>query len=359
MPISNAEREYIVGGVVDDLRNDGRGRLDYRQITIDLGVVPQSSGSARVRLGIIPRETPDVIVAAKADIGTPPKDNPTHGRIQCAVELSAIADVDYMGRGGETLGVELARALERSLTGQTTGGMGSLADAVAGERGADARVSKHGPGAALDMSTLGIQKGKTCWLLQCDGVVLTSDGSVLDALSIATKCALADAKIPKVTAVAGPDADDPAELELDDDPAACSKLDVSGVPLIVTCVGVGKFILIFVWAIRLTWFLLTGKSYHIVDATGDEEYAGRDDPSLAVAVDKWGRVRAAMMPNGDGGGGLDLGRMRAMTKTARECGAQLVEAIDTYLLTAKSGVRTLADEADEWERAEASDPPDA
>ena len=105
--------------------------------------------------------------------------------------------------------------------------------------------------------------------------------------------------------------------------------------------------------------MLTGKSYHIVDATGDEEYAGRDDPSLAVAVDKWGRVRAAMMPNGDGGGGLDLGRMRAMTKTARECGAQLVEAIDTYLLTAKSGVRTLADEADEWERAEASDPPDA
>ena len=339
MPISNAEREYIVGGVVDDLRNDGRGRLDYRQITIDLGVVPQSSGSARVRLGIIPRETTDVIVAVKADIGTPPKDNPTHGRIQCAVELSAIADVDYMGRGGETLGVELARALERSLTGQTTGGMGSLADAVAGERGADARVSKHGPGAALDMSTLGIQKGKTCWLLQCDGVVLTSDGSVLDALSIATRCALADAKIPKVTAVAGPDADDPAELELDDDPAACARLDISGVPLIVTCVGVGK-------------------SHHVVDATGDEEYAGRDDPSLSVAVDKRGRVRAAMS-TGEGGGGLDLGRMRAMTKTARECGAQLVEAIDNYLLTAKSGVRTLADEADEAERAEASDPPDA
>ena len=85
MPISNAEREYIVGGVVDDLRNDGRGRLDYRQITIDLGVVPQSSGSARVRLGIIPRETTDVIVAVKADIGTPPKDNPTHGRIQLSL----------------------------------------------------------------------------------------------------------------------------------------------------------------------------------------------------------------------------------------------------------------------------------
>ena len=76
MPISNAEREYIVGGVVDDLRNDGRGRLDYRQITIDLGVVPQSSGSARVRLGIIPRETTDVIVAVKADIGPLPRITP-------------------------------------------------------------------------------------------------------------------------------------------------------------------------------------------------------------------------------------------------------------------------------------------
>ena len=126
MPISNAEREYIIDGVDDDLRNDGRGRLDYRHVTIDLGVVPQSSGSARVRLGIIPSETTDVIVAVKADIGTPGKENPHHGRIQCAVELAATADVDYMGRGGETQGLELAKALERSLTGQTTGGMGSL-----------------------------------------------------------------------------------------------------------------------------------------------------------------------------------------------------------------------------------------
>lgn len=315
MPISNAEREYIIDGVDDDLRNDGRGRLDYRHVTIDLGVVPQSSGSARVRLGIIPSETTDVIVAVKADIGTPGKENPHHGRIQCAVELAATADVDYMGRGGETQGLELAKALERSLTGQTTGGMGSLTNVVAGERNTDARVSKHGPGAALDMSALGITKGKTCWILQCDGVVLTRDGSVLDALSIAVKCALADAKIPKVTAVAGPDADDPAELELDDDPAQCSRLDVSGVPLIVTCVGVGP-------------------GRHVVDATDDEEDAGRDCPALSCAVDRKGSVRSV---TSGGGGGLDLGVMRAMHKTAREKGVELNEAVDTYLLTAKSG----------------------
>jgi exosome complex component RRP42 len=315
MPISNAEREYIIDGVDDDLRNDGRGRLDYRHVTIDLGVVPQSSGSARVRLGIIPSETTDVIVAVKADIGTPGKENPHHGRIQCAVELAATADVDYMGRGGETQGLELAKALERSLTGQTTGGMGSLTNVVAGERNTDARVSKHGPGAALDMSALGITKGKTCWILQCDGVVLTRDGSVLDALSIAVKCALADAKIPKGDrrrrAGRGRSRRARARRRSRD----VSRLDVSGVPLIVTCVGVGP-------------------GRHVVDATDDEEDAGRDCPALSCAVDRKGSVRSV---TSGGGGGLDLGVMRAMHKTAREKGVELNEAVDTYLLTAKSG----------------------
>ena len=34
---------------------------------------------------------------------------------------------------------------------------------------------------------------------------------------------------------------------------------------------------------------------------------------------------------------MDLGVMRAMHKTAREKGVELNEAVDTYLLTAKSG----------------------
>jgi hypothetical protein len=52
------------------------------------------------------------------------------------------------------------------------------------------------------MSQLGIQKHKTCWVLQVDALVLNAEGSLLDALSIAVKAALADTKIPKVTAVA-------------------------------------------------------------------------------------------------------------------------------------------------------------
>jgi exosome complex component RRP42 len=109
--------------------------------------------------------------------------------------------------------------------------------------------------------------------LQVDGLVLADDGNVLDALSMATRAALFDAKIPKVTAVAGPNPDDPAELELDDDPEECSRLDVSGVPVIVTLTRVGK--------------------HSIVDATKDEE--SMRDPRLCVGVDATGKVRCVHM----------------------------------------------------------------
>jgi exosome complex RNA-binding protein Rrp42 (RNase PH superfamily) len=42
-------------------------------------------------------------------------------------------------------------------------------------------------GAAIDLSALRIVDGKTCWVLCIDGLVLSSDGNLLDALSIAIK----------------------------------------------------------------------------------------------------------------------------------------------------------------------------
>ena len=42
-------------------------------------------------------------------------------------------------------------------------------------------------GSALDLSALKIVSGKRCWVLQIDGLVLSADGNLLGALSIATK----------------------------------------------------------------------------------------------------------------------------------------------------------------------------
>ena len=48
--LSQSEREYIVNGVREDLRADGRTCTDYRHFTVRTGVVSNTSGSAKIEL---------------------------------------------------------------------------------------------------------------------------------------------------------------------------------------------------------------------------------------------------------------------------------------------------------------------
>ena len=72
------------------------------------------------------------------------------------------------------------------LLGASAVGAASLSAAASGEKlnGSSRVGSAHGAGAALDMSKLGIQKGKTCWVLRCDCLVLSADGSALQDMII-------------------------------------------------------------------------------------------------------------------------------------------------------------------------------
>ena len=64
--ISAAERSYITQGAEANLRSDGRRREDFRRMEVQVGVLAQCNGSARVRLG-----GTDVVVRVKAEIGAP------------------------------------------------------------------------------------------------------------------------------------------------------------------------------------------------------------------------------------------------------------------------------------------------
>lgn len=128
-----------------------------------------------------------------------------------------------------------------------------------------------GPGAAhapLDLGALRIVSGKTCWVLYIDALVLDIDGAALDAISIAVKAALADARIPKVELVQGEDPGDEPEYEVDDDPEHATRLDVSGVPVTLSVCRLG--------------------SACVVDPTADEEECAA--AVVAVAVDASGAV---------------------------------------------------------------------
>ncbi|KAI7838664.1 hypothetical protein COHA_007467 [Chlorella ohadii] len=256
--ISAAEVQWITAGVSFNIRNDGRQREDFRALSVQLGVITQATGSARVQLG----ET-DVIVGVKAEIGSPDPDRPDCGRLVFGVECSPVASPAFRGRGGDELSGELARALERSFYPGPSGRAGGV-----------------------DLSTLSIVSGKTCWVLYVDALLLNIGGNLHDALSVAAKAALADAKIPKVEVVQGEDPtdepgyevdDDPQwfslylyepDYEVDDDPQQAQRLDVSRVPLCVTVSQIG--------------------AHSVVDLTAQEELCS--SASVQVAVDESGVV---------------------------------------------------------------------
>lgn len=59
-----AEKHYIAQGIQQNIRLDGRTCSDFRPIELQLGVVEQASGSARLRMGAT-----DVIVGVKVTAG--------------------------------------------------------------------------------------------------------------------------------------------------------------------------------------------------------------------------------------------------------------------------------------------------
>ncbi|GCC29572.1 hypothetical protein chiPu_0008015 [Chiloscyllium punctatum] len=168
--LSEAEKVYVMHGVQDDLRIDGRGCEDYRHTEIETDVVSNTSGSARVKIGHT-----DILVGVKAEMGTPKLERPYEGFLEFFVDCSANATPEFEGRGGEDLGTEIANTLYR--------------------------------------------------LLECGG-------NLFDAISLAVKAALHNTRIPKVRVLE--DDEGAKEIELSDDPYDCIRLNVENVPCIVT-----------------------------------------------------------------------------------------------------------------------------
>lgn len=84
---------------------------------------------------------------------------------------------------------------------------------------------------SFDLKQLCIIKGKHCWALYVDVLILESDGNTLDAAVMAARAALAATKLPGVSVEE--DAESEA-LELSDDPNESKFLDCSNLPLAVT-----------------------------------------------------------------------------------------------------------------------------
>lgn len=234
--VSESEKLYVLHGVRDDFRVDGRGRKDLRPIVLETDIVTHASGSAHLRLA-----NSDVLVGVKAELDTPGADAPDEGRVEFFVDCSANATPEFEGRGGEELATDVSRTLARAY-GKSSG--------------------------ALNLKDLCLLPGQQCWILYVDILILECGGNLFDAVSMAVKAALYSTLIPRVS-VSSVDGGQP-ELELSDDPYDGQRLEdiLDKAPVLVTLCRIGN--------------------HCVVDPTPEEEACS--SASLVMGVNPAGKV---------------------------------------------------------------------
>ena len=271
MSSSAGERKFAVEGAIAGVRLDGRPCLEYRRLSVALGVLPQCHGSARATLA---GGGSDILASVKVEIAPPPAGAPDSG----AVSVSAMMWTGGGGGGGrsdEDAGSSLAASLSALLLG--SGG--------------------------LDARALCIVAGQHSWHVAIDVVVLRDGGSSLDAAAIAAVAALRDARLPVLRLLRG-EAEGAWELELDEDPLAWQPLPgIATLPLTVS------------------FTQLRGAS--VVDALPEEEAAA--DSRVVIAATRAGAVVAA---RATGRAGVTPDCLQACLRAAERVAPALFSLLD-------------------------------
>ncbi|KAJ3090393.1 Exosome complex component RRP42 [Quaeritorhiza haematococci] len=311
--ISASERDYITKGVECGIRADGRGRLDPRQLYIESGMITQASGSCRVR-----RDTTDVLVGVKVEIGSIEQtvsdyvdggDNPAgleadgsggaegevmesgdllqsggldknRGKVICTVECSPSATRVFDLRELEDLCTEYSQFMNRLF---------------------------NGPHSGIDLKSLCIIPGSTCWVVYVDALVLDYGGNLLDTIVLATRGALLNTRIAKCTVeeVGTGDGGPRYEFDVADEETEPVK-GAADLPVCLTLSKIG--------------------SHHILDATPLEEICTQ--ARVVIAVNRKGTI--CSMQKG-GHGGVDPSLLAQMIQSAKTMGPSLISKMDAAL----------------------------
>ncbi len=195
--VARIKQKQIAKLMSEGKRLDGRKLDDYRNISVEMGVIEKAEGSARILLG-----KTDVLVGVKVGVGEPFPDTPEEGVLTVNAELVPLASPSFEpGPPGEDA-IELARVVDRGL-----------------------RESK-----AINFEKLCLEPGKKVLIVFVDIYVLNHDGNLIDASAMAALAALLNTKMPKYhieegQAIAKPGYD---PLPLQNYPIAVTFVEVSG-----------------------------------------------------------------------------------------------------------------------------------
>jgi len=157
-------RKRQIGQLIDTgKRLDGRNLTDYREFTIEEGLIERAEGSARIRLG-----KTEVLVGVKIATGEPFPDTPNDSVLTVNAELVPLAFASFETGPPDENSIELARIVDRGI-----------------------RESK-----AVSSDKLVIEPGKKVFVVFVDIYVLNHDGNLIDASALAAVAALTNAKMP-------------------------------------------------------------------------------------------------------------------------------------------------------------------
>lgn len=157
-------KESVTNLMKNGERSDDRGFDDYREISLETGVIKKAEGSARVKIG-----NTQIMVGAKPQIGEPFSDTPNVGVLMTNSELIPMAAPDFEPGPPDERSVELARVTDRCMR----------------EAG------------VLDLEKLAIVEGEKVWMIFLDLHILDYDGNLMDAAVLGSMAAIMDTKIPE------------------------------------------------------------------------------------------------------------------------------------------------------------------
>lgn len=200
--MNKATKNHIYKRMEDGIRFDGRGKNEFRDITIETGVSATAEGSARVKFG-----NNEVIAGVKLAIGTPFPDTPDEGVLMVNVEKSPLANSKFEGGPPGIDAIELSRVIDRGIR----------------------------EGHMMDNTTLCIESGEKVWMVTVDICPINADGNLFDICALAAIAAIKDTKFPAVNE------DGKVEYR---QKAVGGELKLINVPVSVTVYKFGKHIIV-------------------------------------------------------------------------------------------------------------------
>ena len=263
----------IIQGIQEGIRTDGRSCDNYRCIELETGLLPNTYGSSRLRLG-----NTELLAGIKMELGKPNPQTPDEGLIKFHVDCSPNATPLFQSKHGQELSNAVCSHLTRVYANKNS----------------------------IDLKQLCIVPNVHCWLVHVDILVLEYGGNLCDSVSIATKAALYNCGIPNVTIIPGDEGE--VEICLPDDPADVKKLKTTNCPILVTVNKVG--------------------SRHIVDATPEEEHCS--SASLIFGITNKGLVAGVKKV---GHGSLFPESITEMLETAKDVGKHINHAFVKLMKT--------------------------